>query len=69
MSDKLSAEQLLAGSKQTHAVTIPTGLLPQGQSGVVEMRPLTVGDVQRVTQAARDQDSQRAARWDEDSTP
>jgi hypothetical protein len=56
MSGKLNAQQLLAGSKQTHAVTIPTGLLSEDQSGVVEMRPLTVGDVQRVTQAARDQD-------------
>ncbi len=56
MSSKLSAEELLAGGRQQHVVTIPVEHLGEGQGGTVTLRPLTVGDVQRVTQAAREQD-------------
>lgn len=45
----LSADDLLAGSALTHDVEIPDG-------GRVQLRPLTVRDVQLVTKAARDDD-------------
>lgn len=58
MGVKLTANDLLAGSSQTHSVTIPSGVLPAGDQaagGEVLMRPLTVGDVQRISKAAKDQ--------------
>ena len=55
MSGILSAEDLLAGAGAHHNVEIPSHLLASGASGNVVLRPLTVRDIQRVTQAARDQ--------------
>ena len=56
MARSLTAEDLLAGANMQHAVEIPAALLPKGETaGSVVLRPLTVRDVQRVTQAAREQ--------------
>src|SRR5215470_240088 len=57
----LSAEELLAGGTLTHEVSIPVELLnsnghDQTDSRVM-LRPLTVRDLQRITKAARDDDS------------
>jgi hypothetical protein len=62
----LSAEDLLAGASLTHDIEVPASVL--GPAGLpvagavaeprkVRMRPLAVRDVQRVTRAARDDDS------------
>lgn len=63
--DYLRAEDLLAGSSLVHDIDIPPAVLAPagGPSGStvgarkVRMRPLTVRDIQRVTKAARDDDS------------
>lgn len=59
MSRTLSAEDLLAGAGATYKVEIPARVLdPDGAEtggGEVELRPLTVRDLQRITQAAKDQ--------------
>ena len=59
MARSLSAEDLLAGAGHTYTVEIPPRVLQPGdvptESGEVELRPLTVRDIQRVTQAAKDQ--------------
>ncbi|SEA37381.1 hypothetical protein SAMN05660964_01433 [Thiothrix caldifontis] len=58
MATKLSVNDLLAGSSQKHTVTIPAHVLPedaQAAGGEVLLRPLTVGDVQRIGKAAKDQ--------------
>jgi len=59
MVRSLSAEELMAGAGTTYKVVIPGRVLePEGMStegGEVEMRPLTVRDLQRITQAAREQ--------------
>jgi hypothetical protein len=60
MSRTLSAEDLLAGASAQHTVAVPAHLLGStngagGEAGEVVLRPLTVRDIQRVTQAARDQ--------------
>lgn len=58
MSRALTAEDLLAGASAHHTVEIPASLLDQqggGAPGEVVVRPLTVRDIQRVTQAAREQ--------------
>jgi len=58
MPVKLTANDLLSGSGQTHSVTIPAEVLSEGAQaagGSVMLRPLTVGDVQRIGRAAKDQ--------------
>jgi hypothetical protein len=58
MATKLTANDLLAGSRQTHRVRLPAEALPEGAQaagGEVLLRPLTVGDVQRIGKAAKDQ--------------
>lgn len=58
MAVTLTANDLLAGGSQKHAVTIPARVLPgddQAAGGEVLLRPLTVGDVQRIGKAAREQ--------------
>jgi len=56
MSRRLTAEDLLAGANVQHAVEVPGSLLLKGETpGDVVLRPLTVRDIQRVTQAAREQ--------------
>jgi hypothetical protein len=61
MAHPLSADDLLAGATATFTVEIPTAVLtpPAGTAetvaGEVELRPLTVRDIQRVTQAAKEQ--------------
>lgn len=58
MKQKLTANDLLAGSAQKHSVTIPADVLPAGTQsagGEVLLSPLTVSDVQRIDKAARDQ--------------
>ncbi|HYH79689.1 MAG TPA: hypothetical protein VEX86_07820 [Longimicrobium sp.] len=60
----LSAEDLLAGGTLTHELQVPAALLPPelaaGDARVV-VRPLTVRDLQRIGQAARDDDGLSAA--------
>lgn len=54
----LTANDLLAGSSQQHQITLPETVFAEGDpaaGGQVRLRPLTVGDVQRITKAAKDQ--------------
>jgi hypothetical protein len=65
----LSAEELLAGSVLTFAVEVPAAVLhpgkgagqgagnDAGEGGEVQLRPLTVRDLQLVSRAARESDS------------
>jgi len=57
----LSAEDLLAGSSLTFAVEVPATVLRPGDGasggGAVQLRPLTVRDLQLVSRAARESDS------------
>lgn len=58
----LSAEDLLAGSSLTFAVEVPASVLRPGDGaggggGEVQLRPLTVRDLQLVSRAARESDS------------
>ncbi len=61
MPRSLSAEELLAGSETTHTVEIPAAVLkPEdaldgAEPGEVVLRPLNVRDIQRITQAAKEQ--------------
>lgn len=55
MSRGLSAQDLLAGASETRVVEIPAELLGADISGHVSLRPLTLRDVQRISQAAKDQ--------------
>jgi hypothetical protein len=59
MARTLSAEDLLAGAAALYTVEIPARVLePESAStdgGQVELRPLTVRDLQRITQAAKEQ--------------
>jgi hypothetical protein len=62
MARQLSAEDLLAGAAATYPVAVPAAALrPDGAAddpatvGEVVLRPLTVRDIQRVTQAAKEQ--------------
>ncbi|HKJ03588.1 MAG TPA: hypothetical protein VJ997_14065 [Longimicrobiales bacterium] len=62
----LTAEELLAGAEVTHLVEIPARLLDAGTAEggngaataprTVELRALTIRDVQRITRAAREED-------------
>ena len=55
----LSAEELLAGAAATYTIEVPGKVLRPGldesEGGQVTLRPLTVRDVQRVAQAAKEQ--------------
>lgn len=56
----LSTDDLLQGAAATHTVDVPPSLLGRAAAngdaaGQVVLRPLTVRDVQRINQAARDQ--------------
>jgi hypothetical protein len=55
----LSAEDLLAGAAATYVIDVPAAVLRPGEPGAaggqVTLRPLTVRDVQRVAQAAKEQ--------------
>ena len=59
MAKTLSADDLLAGSSATYTIEIPGVLLSpdssHAESGEVSLRPLTVRDVQRLSQAAKDE--------------
>lgn len=61
MPRPISAEELMAGASSTHTVQVPASLLHSeggtngGASGELVLRPLTVRDVQRVTNAAKEQ--------------
>jgi hypothetical protein len=59
VTKSLTAEDLLAGAAATHTIAVPGSVLgpngAQGVGGQVTLRPLTVRDVQRVAQAAREQ--------------
>jgi hypothetical protein len=58
MARSLSAEDLLAGSSASFTVEVPASILRPNESGVagtVTLRPLSVRDIQRVTQAAKEQ--------------
>ena len=61
MARPLSADDLLAGAAAVHKVEIPAALLSGGAgsgngaiAGEVGLRPLILRDVQRVTQAAKE---------------
>ncbi len=59
----LTADELLAGSSITHDIEIPPSVITPTGDGrpagamKVKLRPLTVRDVQRVTKAAKDDDT------------
>ncbi len=58
MPQMLTAEDLLAGAGATYTIEVPAAALRPDDSGVagtVTLRPLTVRDIQRVMQAAREQ--------------
>jgi hypothetical protein len=58
MPRMLSAEDLLVGASTTFTIEVPVSVLrpdESGMAGSVTLRPLTVGDIQRVTQAAKEQ--------------
>jgi hypothetical protein len=55
MARMLAAEDLLAGAQATHRVELPAALLGLADAGVVTLKPLTAGAVQRVAQAAKDE--------------
>ena len=60
MARSLTAQDLLVGAGTRHTVAIPAELMPAGSgngasAGEVTLRPLTLRDVQRVTQAAKDE--------------
>lgn len=59
----LTAEELLAGSKLTHTVAIPAGVLPQenGAPAKVVLQPLNVRSLQLIVKATRDDPSHTAA--------
>jgi hypothetical protein len=57
----LAAHDLLAGSAAVHAVEVPARVLrpgaegePDGETGVVQLRPLSVGVLTVISRAARD---------------
>lgn len=55
----LSAEELLAGAAATYVIDVPGNVLRSGldagEGGRITLRPLTVRDVQRIAQAAKEQ--------------
>jgi hypothetical protein len=59
----LSSEELIAGSTLTYDVVVPPAILHPANGtepavgGSVRLRPLTVGDLQTITRAAKDSDS------------
>ena len=59
----LSSEELVAGSTLTYDVEVPPAILHPGNGttpagdGSVRVRPLTVGDLQTITRAAKESDS------------
>jgi hypothetical protein len=59
----LSSEELIAGSTLTYDVEVPPAILHPANGtepavgGSVRLRPLTVGDLQTITRAAKDSDS------------
>ncbi len=66
----MSAEELLAGAGLTHGVDLPADLLAPGGDGPeprapvesrVELRPLTVRSLQKISRAARDDEQLSAA--------
>jgi len=57
----LTAEELLGGAELTYEVTIPPEILRPGErgprdAGSVRLRPLRVGDLQRIARAAKEND-------------
>jgi hypothetical protein len=58
MPQMLTAEDLLAGTGATYVIEVPADTLRPDESGIagtVTLRPLTVRDIQRITQAAKEQ--------------
>ena len=53
MSTPLTAEALLAGAATSHVVELPATLIAADAPGTVELRPLTLRDVQRIRAAAK----------------
>jgi hypothetical protein len=59
----LTGEELVAGSTLTYEVEVPSATLHPGNGtepavpGSVRVRPLTVGDLQTITRAAKESDS------------
>lgn len=58
----LTSEELVAGSTLTYEVEVPAAVLHPGNGsepsvpGTVRLRPLTVGDLQTITRAAKESD-------------
>lgn len=63
MAYLLSADELLAGGALTYAVEIPPQLMGAGSrdGGSVQLRPLTVRDLQLIARAAKDNDALTSA--------
>lgn len=59
----LSADELLAGGALTYVVEVPAHLMSGGnrQGGCVQLRPLTVRDLQLITRAAKENDALSSA--------
>lgn len=59
----LTADELLAGGNLTYQVEVPVHLLnsPQHQGGRVQLRPMTVRDLQLISRAAKDNDALTSA--------
>jgi hypothetical protein len=59
----LSSEELVAGSALTYEVEVPPAIMHPGNGatapvpGSVRLRPLTIGDLQTITRAAKESDS------------
>ena len=56
----LGADELLAGSAAVFDIAVPAALIEAGRSGLagrVQIRPLTVRDLQLISRAARDSDN------------
>jgi hypothetical protein len=56
----LGADELLAGSAAVYDIEVPAALIEAGRSGLagrVQLRPLSVRDLQLISRAARDSDS------------
>ena len=52
----LTTDDLLQGASATHAIEVPPALLGEAaEAGQVVLRPLTVRDVRRINQAAKEQ--------------
>lgn len=57
----LTAEELLAGSSIHHEVAVPTALVNAEGLGTIQLRPLTVRDLQKIRKASNGDENLSAA--------